>query len=98
MVGAPGHDLLWLPGVRSQHQPVLVGTNGPALVAAEALAHYIGYAQYVLLPARTIFHGKKGGLRQRYHAGMDDQLSTLGLVVHTMVLWNTRYLQQALEQ
>jgi len=48
--------------------------------------------------ARAVFHGKKGELRQRYREGMEDQLGALGLVVNALVLWNTRYLQQALEQ
>ena len=48
--------------------------------------------------ARAVFHGKKGELRQRYREGMEDQLEALGLVVNAVVLWNTRYLQQALEQ
>jgi len=48
--------------------------------------------------ARAVFHGRKGELRQRYHEGMEDQLGALGLVVNALVLWNTRYLQQALEQ
>ena len=48
MVGALSYDLLWLPGVRGQPYPA--GTKGPALVAVEAFAHYLRYAQYVLLP------------------------------------------------
>ncbi|SNS04349.1 Tn3 family transposase [Hymenobacter mucosus] len=48
--------------------------------------------------ARAVFHGKKGELRQRYREGMEDQLGALGLVVNALVLWNTRYLQQALER
>ncbi|GAB3308594.1 Tn3 family transposase [Hymenobacter tenuis] len=48
--------------------------------------------------ARAVFHGKKGELRQRYREGMEDQLGALGLVVNALVLWNTRYLQQALVQ
>jgi TnpA family transposase len=48
--------------------------------------------------ARAVFHGKKGELRQRYREGMEDQLGALGLVVNALVLWNTRYLQHALEQ
>ena len=48
--------------------------------------------------ARAVFHGKKGELRQRYREGMEDQLGALGLVVNALVLWNTRYWQQALEQ
>lgn len=48
--------------------------------------------------ARAVFHGKKGELRQRYREGMEDQLGALGLVVNALVLWNTRYLQRALEQ
>ena len=48
--------------------------------------------------ARAVFHGKKGELRQRYREGMEDQLGALGLVINALVLWNTRYLQQALEE
>lgn len=47
--------------------------------------------------ARAVFHGRKGELRQRYREGMEDQLGALGLVVNALVLWNTRYLQRALE-
>ena len=48
--------------------------------------------------ARAVFHGKKGELRQHYREGMEDQLGALGLVVNALVLWNTRYLQQALAE
>jgi TnpA family transposase len=48
--------------------------------------------------ARAVFHGKKGELRQHYREGIEDQLGALGLVVNALVLWNTRYLQQALEE
>jgi len=45
-----------------------------------------------------VFHGKRGELRQRYREGQEDQLGALGLVVNMIVLWNTIYLQAALEQ
>jgi TnpA family transposase len=48
--------------------------------------------------ARTIFHGQRGELRQRYREGQEDQLGTLGLVVNAVVLWNTRYLDAALNK
>ena len=48
--------------------------------------------------ARAVFHDRKGELRQRYREGMGDQWGALGLMVNAVVLWNTRYLQQALEQ
>lgn len=51
LAGALGYDLLWLPGGRGQHLPFPAGTPGPALGAAQAAGHYLGYAQYVLLPA-----------------------------------------------
>ena len=47
--------------------------------------------------ARAVFHGRKGELRQKYREGMEDQLGALGLVVNVMVLWNTRYIQAALD-
>jgi hypothetical protein len=33
---------------------------------------------------------------QRYREGQEDQLGALGLVVNTIVLWNTRYIDAAL--
>ena len=48
--------------------------------------------------AAAIFHGKKGELYQRYHKGMEDQLGALGLVLNCVVLWNTFYINAALEQ
>jgi hypothetical protein len=37
--------------------------------------------------ARTVFHGKRGELRQRYREGQEDQLGALGLVVNVIILW-----------
>jgi len=48
--------------------------------------------------ARSIFHGKRGELRKRYREGQEDQLGALGLVVNMIVLWNTIYIEAALNQ
>lgn len=48
--------------------------------------------------AAAIFHGKKGEIYQRYHKGMEDQLGALGLVLNCVVLWNTFYINAALDQ
>ncbi len=48
--------------------------------------------------ARIIFHGKRGELRQRYRQGQEDQLDALGLIVNAVVLWNTIYIDAALNQ
>jgi len=48
--------------------------------------------------ARIIFHGKRGELRQRYREGQEDQLGALGIVVNLVVLWNTIYMDAALDQ
>ena len=48
--------------------------------------------------ARAVFHGKRGELRQRYHEGQEDQFGALGLVVNIIVLWNTLYINAALQQ
>ena len=48
--------------------------------------------------ARHVFHGQRGELRQRYRQGQEDQLGALGLVVNMVVLWNTWYLQDALDE
>jgi TnpA family transposase len=48
--------------------------------------------------SRAVFHGKRGELRQRYRQGQEDQLSALGLIVNVIVLWNTIYMDAALQQ
>ena len=48
--------------------------------------------------ARHVFHGQRGELRQRYRQGQEDQLGALGLVVNIVVLWNTWYMQDALDE
>jgi TnpA family transposase len=48
--------------------------------------------------ARAVFHGQRGQLRQRYREGQEDQLGALGLVVNSIVLWNTCYQDAALNQ
>jgi TnpA family transposase len=48
--------------------------------------------------ARAVFHGQRGELRQRYREGQEDQLGALGLVVNAIVLWNTLYMEAALQQ
>jgi len=47
--------------------------------------------------ARVICHGQRGELRKHYREGQEDQLGALGLVVNAVVLWNTVYMQDALD-
>ncbi len=47
--------------------------------------------------SRDVFHGHKGELRQHYREGQEDQLGALGLVVNILLLWNTLYMQDALD-
>lgn len=48
--------------------------------------------------SRALFHGQKGELRQRYREGQEEQLGALGLVVNVLVLWNTYYMNVALNK
>lgn len=47
--------------------------------------------------ARTICYGRRGEIRKAYREGQEDQLNALGLVTNAVILWNTLYLQAALE-
>ena len=47
--------------------------------------------------ARVICYGQRGEIRKRYREGQEDQLGALGLVTNAVVLWNTMYMQSALE-
>jgi TnpA family transposase len=46
--------------------------------------------------ARVICHGQRGEIRKRYREGQEDQLGVLGLVTNAIILWNTIYMQSAL--
>ena len=46
--------------------------------------------------AEKIFHGRRRELFQRYREGMEDQLGALGIVLNCVVLWNTVYIDAAL--
>ena len=48
--------------------------------------------------ARALFHGRRGEIRKRYRDGQEDQLSTLGLVVNVIILWNTIYMDAVLRR
>lgn len=48
--------------------------------------------------ARNVFHCKRGELRQAYREGQEDQLGSLGLVLNIIVLWNTIYMDAAIQQ
>ncbi len=47
--------------------------------------------------ARVICHGQRGEIRKRYRDGQEDQLGALGLITNAVVLWNTIYMQEALD-
>ena len=44
-----------------------------------------------------MFHGGLGQLRQHYQAGQENQLGSLGLMLNIIVLWQTVYMQAALD-
>ena len=46
---------------------------------------------------RIICHGQLGEIRKRYSKGKEDQLGALGSVTNAVVLWNTIYMQAALD-
>lgn len=47
--------------------------------------------------ARVVCHGRRGQIFQAYREGQEDQLAALGIVVNAIVLWNTRYVNNAIE-
>lgn len=48
--------------------------------------------------ARTVYHGQRGEIRKKYPEGQEDQLSALELVTNAIALWNTIYIQYALDE
>ena len=48
--------------------------------------------------ARRIFFGQRGELRRHYREGMENQLGALGLVLNTVVLFNTLCIDTAVKR
>ena len=46
--------------------------------------------------ARSVFHGQRGQLRRHYQVGQENQLDSLGIMINIIVLWQTVYIQAAL--
>jgi TnpA family transposase len=47
--------------------------------------------------ARDVFHGQRGQLRKHYQVGQENQLDSLGIMINVIVLWQTVYIQAALD-
>ena len=47
--------------------------------------------------SRDVCHGRRGELRHPYREGQEEQLGALGLIVNTIVVYNTIYIQRALD-
>lgn len=47
--------------------------------------------------ARAVYHGRRGEMYEKYREGQEDQLNALGLATNAIVLWNTVYMQAALD-
>ena len=45
---------------------------------------------------RAICYGRRGEIRKPYRQGQEDQLGALGLLTNAVVLWNTIYMEAAL--
>ena len=62
--------------------------NRTGVAALRALSRFLPDARDV----------PRGELRQRYKEGQEDQIGALGLVLNVVVLFNTRYLQAAVDE
>ena len=47
--------------------------------------------------ARAVFHGQRGQIRRYYQVGQENQLDCLGIMINVIVLWQTVYIQAALD-
>ena len=94
------------------HSIVIPGTLRDSLYILEGLLYLLTYIDDETYRRRILvqlnrheerhklgkatFHGQRGEIRKRYREGQEDQLSALGLVVNAIVLWNTLYMDLAL--
>ncbi|MFZ3516112.1 transposase, partial [Vibrio harveyi] len=47
--------------------------------------------------ARAVCYGQRGEIKKRYREEQEGQLGALGIVTNAIVLWNTLYMQEALD-
>ena len=46
---------------------------------------------------RALYHGKRGEIYKHYKENQEDQLNSLSLVTNSIVIWNTVYIQKAID-
>lgn len=46
---------------------------------------------------RDVFHGRRGHVYHPYRLGQEQQLGALGLVTNVLTLWNSGYMDHAVE-
>jgi hypothetical protein len=78
---------------KTLHLPAMVDTVDETYRRTVTRQLNIGESRHSL--ARKIFHGHRGDIMQPYRAGQEDQLGALGLVLNAVVLWNSRYIDLA---
>lgn len=101
-VSDPAGQRLHLAALEPEPEPAAL------LRLRSRLADEPGYRRQIKAPAnlqegrhalaRKIFHGRYGQLYQRYLDGMEDQLGALGYVLNSLVLFNTRCTDAALNK
>jgi len=93
--------------VRAYDVVTMVQRDGHPTALGEAIAmygrifkslHILSYIDTGETYARKICHGRKGELYHRYERGLENQLGALGLVLNSVVLWTTVYLDAAVHQ
>ena len=48
--------------------------------------------------ARRVCHGDRGEIRKAYRQEQEEQLGALGLTLNAIALWNSTYIQAAVDQ
>ncbi len=48
--------------------------------------------------ARRVCHGDRGEIRKAYRQEQEEQLGALGLTLNAIALWNSTYIQAAIDQ
>ena len=86
--------------VRTRGSSAGIGRRPPvrprALAARRRILTQINHGEGRHRVIRAICYGRHGEIRKPYRQGQEDQLSAIGLVTNAVVLWNTIYMEAAL--
>jgi len=78
--------------------PISVSASGERSSERQTVLTQLNRQEFRHRLARRVCHGDRGEIRKAYRQEQEEQLGALGLTLNAIALWNSTYIQAAIDQ